>query len=191
MRLGIALYYIGVDAAHWALVLTPSDWHAPRCSVYQIVRISGDRWRQHLSIVPLPNAPEFRGIIELIAADDLPGPETQPYPWDDSSDDESARLWEICDRVIREHAKDANEPAKRKVIPGPHGWTCAAWVLDVLMDLEDIGIFDLPLEITWASIYSDVVATGWILRDLYEDARPFPVLRLVSPRHGGANVVRI
>ena len=71
MRLGIALYYIGADAAHWALVLTPSDWHAPRCSVYQIVRISGDRWRQHLSIVPLPNAPEFRGIIELIAADDL------------------------------------------------------------------------------------------------------------------------
>lgn len=117
----------------------------------------------HFSITSLVE-PTLVGVVELL---ELTG-----------SEDEQRAYHDLIDSIVRTHG--AQEPQDRVLIAGPEGWTCAAWALLVLNDLEEAGLFDMPPEVTWNDIYTSVIERGHILRDLVPLISPYPTLRLVS-----------
>lgn len=178
MLLGVALYWITDDDDahhtpyfHWALALTNRNaWDAAPMTVYQIHGSVEEGYQKHFSSASLTRDSEsstFCGVVDLQLQVDT-----------DYTEDQRGAFADFIDQVIRTHG--AEEPAKRQAIPGPQGWTCAAWVLNVLHDLEDAGGWDLPTGVTWNKIYETVLGRGVILYDLRGHLFPYPILPLVS-----------
>lgn len=62
---------------------------------------------------------------------------------DADTDDGRKSLFASMDETIRTH--EVQESKNRPLIPGPQGWMCAAWILNVLYDLEGAGAWDMPV----------------------------------------------
>ncbi|KIY68124.1 hypothetical protein CYLTODRAFT_490028 [Cylindrobasidium torrendii FP15055 ss-10] len=175
MRLGIALYWIEDDPEHpmpyfdWALVVKQKgEWDNEPATVYQIRGGTPDEpsgYRRYFTTKRLLNDTSFSGVVDLGVLDA-----------------DGAALAELTDKIVREHPADRDAPvnAAHKSIVGPRGWTCARWILVLLMDLEEVGIFEMPLEVNWQTIYVSIIERGLVLRDLWghNGLETYPILRL-------------
>lgn len=169
MRCGIAVHLFIDDRNHpepyflWALAISRSanGWSNDDVTLYEIVRDEKmpPGWTQQSSVVKPLDSPNFRGIVELFSLD---------------SDDGS---FEMLDQQIRNYPAD---PDPDFSVPGPTGWTSAAWVIKVTADLADTGWWDLPPEVTWNTFYRTVLDKACLCDDLFgSPGTPFPVLQLV------------
>lgn len=170
MRAGIAVYYHDNDPDHpqpyfhWALVVTASaKWQDllpnSTTTIYEIVHSEAPSgWSWHFTELSLMKSSKFRGVVDL-------------FEFEGGAEGVAS-----VDKAIRIHKPD---PDPNVVIPGPKGWTCAAWVLKVVLDLADGGWFDLPSDVMPSTMYRTVLDRAWILKDLFGTIQPFPVLPLV------------
>ncbi|KAK0209316.1 hypothetical protein DFS33DRAFT_1380799 [Desarmillaria ectypa] len=149
VHLGVALYHVRNDVAnphpyfHWLVVATEStSWQTLLSSTsgytFEIIRSSdaSRRWEARVREANLGNSTAFAGIVEFAQTD---------------LDMDSIR------RVIEGHP--AADDGWR--IQGPNGWSCATWVLRVMLTLEEMAIFDIPDSLTPEMLYDSILGEGY------------------------------
>ncbi len=167
MSFGIALYYYGLNEDpshplpyfHWGFISSEHPWSDNNVTSYEIVRQDDLVWKCHFTRPDLVQSARFSGIIEL---GEFPG---------------STKL---IDEIIRTcHPANA---LNEWTVTGPSGWTCATWVMKLIIDLEERGYYNFPDGINVDNLYRTVLEKGEILRDL-KGVTLVPVLPLVSLTH--------
>ncbi|KAK0192077.1 hypothetical protein F5146DRAFT_489329 [Armillaria mellea] len=121
MSFGIVLHYYGLNTDpchpipyfHWAFISSERPWSDNNATCYEIVRQDNFVWKWHFTRPDLEKSARFSGIVELGS---VPG---------------SGKL---IDEIIRAyHPANVNE----WTVTGPNGWTCATWVMKLVLDLEE------------------------------------------------------
>lgn len=165
----VALYYVRNDATdphpyfHWVLVATEAtSWQASLSATYtfEIIRTFDapglpGRWQRSFRKCNGGNSRAFRGIVEFAQTD---------------LDMDSVR------RVIESHS--ATDEGWR--IQGPNGWSCATWVLCVMLTLEEMAIFDLPDNLTPEMLYDSILGEGYRIVMANVPSNPIPVVQLAA-----------
>ncbi|KAK0482421.1 hypothetical protein IW261DRAFT_1417991 [Armillaria novae-zelandiae] len=82
----------------------------------------------------------------------------------------------LIDEIIRTY-QPAND--NEWTVAGPNGWTCATWVMKLVIDLEEQGYFNFPDGISVDNLYRTVLEKGEILRDL-KGVTMIPILPLAQ-----------
>ncbi|SJL16208.1 uncharacterized protein ARMOST_19727 [Armillaria ostoyae] len=161
MSFGIALYHYELNADpshplpyfHWGFITSELPWSENNTISYEIVRQDDFLWKWHFTRPDLVQSARFSGIVEL---GEFPG---------------------SIDEIIRTcHPANALDEWS---VTGPSGWTCATWVMKLVIDLEEQGYFNFPDGISVDNLYRTVLEKGEILRDL-KGVTLIPVLPLVE-----------
>ncbi|KAK0450525.1 uncharacterized protein EV420DRAFT_738193 [Desarmillaria tabescens] len=164
VHLGVALHYVQNDIVnphpyfHWVLVATEAmSWLSPfsPTHTFEIIRNTDTkrRWETRFRASNLGNSTSLAGIVEFAQTD---------------LDMDSIR------RVIETHP--AMDEGWR--IQGPTGWSCATWVLHVMLTLEEMAIFDLPENLTPDMLYDSILGEGYRIIMGKLPSKPTPVVQL-------------
>ncbi|KAF8917279.1 hypothetical protein CPB85DRAFT_1250397 [Mucidula mucida] len=160
LRVGISIHYINLPLQepyfHWNLCYTDnSSWYKKPVHAARKVTgpTSGPAWKVAFRKVEFEKSGSFRGVIHLFS----------------NLEDLESHLLEI----------GAAEPAPSQWtysgVPGPSGWTCAAWILWVMEVLSGAS-WDMPDGVPFAQAYAQVLLGAEILEHTWRHDETFKVL---------------
>ncbi|KAF9041993.1 hypothetical protein BDZ89DRAFT_1206401 [Hymenopellis radicata] len=164
LRVGISIHYINLPPQesyfHWNLCYTdtPSWYKKPVYAARKVAGpTSGPAWKVAFREVEFEKSGSFRGVIHLFSTSEI------------GLKDLESHLLEI----------GAAEPAPDQWafpgVPGPSGWTCAAWILWVMDVLSD-ALWDMPDGVPFAQAYAQVLLGAEILDHVWRPDETFKVL---------------